>query len=434
MAQFIIHIPKNILKNLTWISFGDGSGVLLFYLANVYLARVMGSEVFGQISFAFAFLPLAMIFSDIGLPMYGIREVSRKGGIQEISNNIISTRLFFSIAVFFVASLIVLVLPAFYQYRYIIIATFMFVIPYSMGIDWAFRGLEKMQYSALWTFIQYALFFLGVLLIVKTDSNILSVPILRTFAVAISSATLIVLAYRKFGLRFELKRPEREIMKASAPFMISSLLSTIFLNLDSICLGIMDTPESVGIYNAACRIYILFIGIISALYLAYAPVFSRSNKDDVKRVIKDFSKTIHIIAFPVSFMLLTFSKEIIITVYGIEYGQSATAMNILSLSLLFSFLSLIYLSPLLFAGFERSYLLSVLAGNIINALLNILLIPVLSYNGAALASLVGNFTFYLTGLFLFHKAFSPDKRVLISEVSRTVLFFLGFGAVYFLLH
>ena len=172
--------------------------------------------------------------------------------------------------------------------------------------------------------------------------------------------------------------------------------------------------------------------LLSAVQLAYAPMFSRLDSETVAAKVKAFSKIIHSIAFPVAFLLAVFSGKIILVLYGPAYQESAGVLALLAVALLFNYLSAVYLLPLLFSGKERLYLICLIAGTVVNIIINVFLIPVFSYTGAAIAALVAHAALYASGFYLFSRAFSLKKSDIRAEVIRTVVLILSFGALYLL--
>ena len=425
-------LPLNIAKNFSWLALGEGTGMFLFYVTNIYIARVLDIEMFGNISFAFAMLPLLMLFTDMGLSLYGIREVAKgPDSFLNISKMILPLRLTLSVIVFILSSLLVLLFSQDLNISIILITAFLYVIPYSISLDWAFKGSEKMKYSALWLFLQNFIFLILVILFIKSTEQATSIPLLRLIGIFVASIVLIRIGFKSWHINLNFKiNYWKDLLKSSSAFMASVLGGAIFLNLDSILLGIMDSSHAIGIYSAAFRIFNIFFGIIFAFVLAHAPEFSRLKNKAVILYTDSFSKRVHLITFFPTLFLLIFSDEIISTLYGVAYQEASLVLKMLGVALFFQYLSNIYLTPLLFSGKERSYLISIYTAVIINAFINSLLIPILSFKGAAIAAIFGNGILYLSGLIIFSIAFSLKRRAFLNEIFRTLILISTIGVIY----
>lgn len=434
MFRLRYHIQSNIFKNLFWLSFGEGFGIILFYSANVYLARILGSEAFGKLSFAFAFIPVTAIIADMGLSMYGMREMAKRNAdFNSIIINILPVRFISSIVIFFASSIFIYMLTPAYDMRILLSLSFLYLIPYSLGLDWAYRGIEKMQYSALWTFSQNAIFFLLVIMMVKSKEDMLTAPLLRVAGVFAGSAALLYSAFRGNIKKISFPHSWKNTIIVSSPFMFSTLTAVILLNFDSVWLGIVDTPHSVGIYSAAYRVFFLLFGVMFAVQLAYAPNFAKIHPSTARSEIRAFSRVVHMISFPVVFLLMIFSEKIISIAYGAAYIESTGVLSILSVALLFNYLSGIYMVPFLFSGNERAYLISITISASVNVMANIILIPVFSYTGAAMAALISHALLYILSFAFFSKLFSLNSRETFAELFSTWGIALVFGICYYII-
>lgn len=428
-------LPLNIAKNFSWLALGEGTGMFLFYVTNIYIARVLSIEMFGNISFAFAMIPLLMLFTDMGLSLYGIREIAKRpDSFLDISKRILPLRLTLSVIVFILSSLLVVLFSPDLNISVILITAFLYIIPYSISLDWAFKGSEKMRYSALWLFSQNFIFLLLVILFIKSTEQATFIPLLRLIGIFGASVALIRIGFKSWHINMNFKiNYWKDLLKSSTAFMASVLGGAIFLNLDSILLGIMDSSHAVGIYSAAFRIFNIFFGIIFAFVLAHAPEFSRLKNQTVISYTDLFSKRVHLVTFLPTLFLLIFPDEIILTLYGLEYQEASLVLRMLGVALFFQYLSNIYLTPLLFSGKERSYLIAIYTAVIINAFTNILLIPTLSFKGAAIAAIIGNGMLYLSGLIIFSIVFSLRRRTFLNEIFRTSILIFVIGVIYLFL-
>ena len=87
------------------------------------------------------------------------------------------------------------------------------------------------------------------------------------------------------------------------------------------------------------------------------------------------------------------ADQIVEVLFGVEFLPAISTIRILSILIVLMPLSGgVFCQLLLTAGKEKSYLACVLIGTVVNAVLNYLLIPTLTQNGAAIASVIAEFT------------------------------------------
>ena len=95
--------------------------------------------------------------------------------------------------------------------------------------------------------------------------------------------------------------------------------------------------------------------------------------------------------------IILLSDQIVEVLFGANFSPAASTIKILSLLIILMPLSGgVFCQLLLTSGKEKNYLLCVLSGTIVNVTLNSLLIPQFAQNGAAIASVIAEFTVSLT--------------------------------------
>jgi O-antigen/teichoic acid export membrane protein len=174
----------------------------------------------------------------------------------------------------------------------------------------------------------------------------------------------------------------------------------------------------VGLYQYAQEICLLLVLPISALNLAW-PQFLFANYD--KPGGRDlFARVQAYFAFflvEMGFLVAVFSRPIIGLVGSEAYSGSATVLPLLACSLVFYGLSVVFSSGLYVAGKTRILAAVVLVSACINVGLNVLLIPCLGKQGAALATLVTNLIMMSTLVALAQRRFRIPFRITRTMVS-----------------
>ena len=95
-----------------------------------------------------------------------------------------------------------------------------------------------------------------------------------------------------------------------------------------------------------------------------------------------------VILFPIVVGVYILSPEFIRILSGDAYIQAQNSLRILSITLLFStFASFFATSLLIPLNKEKNVLIATLIGAIVNIILNILIIPIYGFNGAAVTTL-----------------------------------------------
>jgi O-antigen/teichoic acid export membrane protein len=340
--------------------------------------------------------------------------------------NIVAMRLLLAIIIFSLFSVTITCLHIPGEMKILLMGVALWVFPQAIYGDFAFQGPEKMQYVAVGKSLIQSIFLLSVLFFIKGSADLTTVPLLRFGSEFISGIFLLIFFFVLIG-KWTFKDLKIASwyahLKEAWVIAASLILNNIYYTFDTLLLGFLNKAEVVGWYNAAYKMIMLFVGVASLLQMAFAPFFAsqKENRELFKKGMASFSIILIFLSALVCGTLFLGSNEIIHLLYGDDYQPSASILRLLSMSLFFIYLDTIFLSPLLFTGFQKYYLKASLIGAVSNIILNLILIQKWSYTGAAIATISSNFIIAVVGAFYFAKQFYFDFNLLKKIVAGTVL-------------
>ena len=162
-------------------------------------------------------------------------------------------------------------------------------------------------------------------------------------------------------------------------------------------LTVMSNATSVGYYSNSTKIVKAvantLTGISAVLMPRFSYLFSEDNKSEIKKLSRQFLNVTFLISVPCCCGIILVADQIVEVLFGVEFLPAISTIRILSILIVLMPLSGgVFCQLLLTAGKEKSYLACVLIGTVVNAVLNYLLIPTFTQNGAAIASVVAEFT------------------------------------------
>ncbi|MBI5392769.1 polysaccharide biosynthesis C-terminal domain-containing protein, partial [Candidatus Woesearchaeota archaeon] len=194
-----------------------------------------------------------------------------------------------------------------------------------------------------------------------------------------------------------------DIIKKATPFALFAVFYDIYFRVDVTILKLLDGNIATGLYGSATRVTEVFLFIPQIFSRASFPSISNIYKNMQQHLSFVYIKSIKfllLLIIPVAFFTLLFSEKIILLFYGNEFIGASSALVLLMFAMVFIFINTISMHFLICTNNEKktSFLIAVLA--IANVIFNLLLIPYLHVQGAALATLltelIGFFvTFYL---------------------------------------
>ncbi len=181
----------------------------------------------------------------------------------------------------------------------------------------------------------------------------------------------------------------RRLLHQSKHFILASMITMIYSEMDRMMLGNLCTDAEIAVYNTAYGISMVWVFIPNAIMTSYRPAIMEGHATQtnyLERVRTLYSIIIWIgIVAGVGVMLC--GRWFFATFYRPEYMASVPSLYLLIWSTLFSHLAVARSTWLVCEGLNRYSELFPIWGVAVNLALNALLIPPLGATGAAAATL-----------------------------------------------
>ena len=399
---------KKIARNFSWLIFGEMLGKLFGFVSMVYIARILGSEAFGWLNFAQAFLAYLLIIVDSGFPMFGIREIAKaKEKVSVISLNVIFIRFLISIFVFLLSAGLVWMLHIDPAIKLLFIGTFLYVFFRAFEPYWIYQGLEKMEYAGTMRIMQSGLNLVLILIFIRSASDLAKIPLLAFASGMTVNVLYLFVLYKYFALlKFDHFIPKEwaNYYTGAFPLGVSAVLIQIYYNLDTIMLGFMGTQEKVGLYNAAYKGFLVILFILGIWQSTVFPVISRKldeDRDQAAAFLGKYFRLTILACVPVTFLTTLVAPAIIMLIFGGRYAGATIALQILIWNLIPIAISgtfgTLILIPL---GLTKEVLWAVGCGALLNVILNFILIPTYGFVGASFATLMAEIAVAIVTYFM----------------------------------
>ena len=362
-----------------------------------YISRILLPTGMGKVNFATSIINYFLLFSQLGIPTYGIRACARvrdnKEELTRVTHELLFINIVISILSYIVFFITVFTVPRLYNDKTLFILMSFTIILTAIGMEWLYRALEQYTYITVRSIIFKFIALAAMFLLIHKQSDYVIYGAITIFASSASS----ILNFINAGKYISFKpvghyQPQRHL-RAVATFFAMSCAVTIYTNLDSVMLGFMKTDADVGYYGAAVKIKSILVSIVTSLgtvLLPRASYYIQTNEiDKFKALTKKALNFVFLIALPLMIYFILFAKEGIYFLSGQAFKNSIIPMQIIMPTLLIIGISNItgiqILVPL---GYEKAVLYSEIVGSIVDILLNWLLIPRFASAGAAFGTLV----------------------------------------------
>lgn len=431
-----MNTAQRIVKNTASLLFSGIISQLIGFIAVIYLARILGPGGFGKINFAIAIVTYFTLIANMGLPLLGTREIAReKDKIKDYIGSILTLRLFLAMLGFCLLLLTALLLNKPLEIKYLIILYGLGLIPSALLLDWAFQGVEKMEYIGLGNILSATIYVVFVFFFVKSPEQILLIPCFQIAGNFLAAVLLFSVSVRNFGKpRFRLNLIHwKSFFRQALPIGFSLLMAQIFYNIDTVMIGFMRSSEEVGYYNAAYKIIMLLIFVIGVYHDAIFPVISNYYKTSLDSLIKLLSVTQKLmvtVAMPVAVGGTILAGPIMNLLYGAEYNDGIIAFQILIWAVLIIYINTAYSRGLLACKKENWFLAGTTIPAVVNLISNFILIPPLGLKGAAIATVIAEASGFLVMYIGFKKIFHITFHNYIVRpllASTLMLIFLHWG-------
>jgi O-antigen/teichoic acid export membrane protein len=195
-------------------------------------------------------------------------------------------------------------------------------------------------------------------------------------------------------------------LRNALPFALAGLFSILYNRMDIYILTVYQSAAEVGWYNAAFRIIDAQLFLPMAIVSSLFPVLTRyyhSSPINFLHLYKRSFIVFLILGVTLSVITYVVTPPLIRLLYTDEYRMSGDILRTLSFMSTFCFLNLIVGNTLIAAGREELSTWTLVAGAVINAVVDFILIPRYHTHGAALARVFTELAaFVLQASFLIH--------------------------------
>lgn len=388
-----ISIKKNFIMN----SILTMSNFIFPFITFPYIARILGPAGSGKVQLALSVVTYFSMFAELGIPSYGIRACARvrdnKKELSKVVHELLIINLLLCLVVYAVFFLCVAFIPMMNREKNLYLIVSLTILLNAVGIEWMYRALEQYTYITLRSVIFKAVSIAFMFLLIHQQSDYIIYGAISIFAASASNILNFINARKYIFMKkchgYNFKRH----FKVVVVFFAMACATTVYTNLDTVMLGIMKTDADVGYYNAAVKIKVVLLGLVTSLGAVLLPRASyyieKGMKEEFLNVSEKAIKFVLFLAAPITIYFILFAKEGIYFLSGNQYKPSIVPMQIIMPTvLLIGISNLTGLQVLVPEGKEKYVLYSEIAGAVTDLVLNIILIPKYSAAGAATGTLI----------------------------------------------
>lgn len=401
-----------VLRNLLFGVAGEALSGVLNFLTFIIIARHLGASGFGLFSYALAFVGVFQLLADFGLTTILVREIVRAPDrVAEIMGALRPLAWLSSLLVFAaIAALGWLFAPAAEVYRAtLLLGLAVLTTFHSFSYASVCRAFEEMGFNALGN-ITHKLLQIGlVLAAIQGESGVTGIAAAMLaanlyqwlfFSVVVRRRYLPRLVWR-FDFGFW-----RYLLVEAVPIGLAMVFRRANQQVGTLVLAALAPSLAVGLFNAAYKIVQMVDMIPFTLSLPLFPPIARlagESRDRLFLLLAQAWRMFMIVAAPLAVWLWLMAPRLIELLFGPAYADAANSLRAMAVAVLLLFATALY--PYLFSSLQqqRTYSLGAVACFVANLALGAILIPLYGHLGAALAMVVSEAIFFLTGAWALYR-------------------------------
>lgn len=432
---------QTIFKNMSWLVISQIITSICGFVWTILLARYLGVNNYGILGFAVSITGILAIIDDLGISVHIVRHVATDNeSAPKYLGNIIPFKIILG-AINLIVTPIILILLKIDVYT--ILITILFTIEiifksYVNSLFGVFQAFEKGKYQGIGNTLMNVTTLAFILISIYADLGLLGISI------AYILANLITFIYVYYSLKKHIAKPKYEldwefckkITLLSLPFAVTGILYTIYYSIDMVMLTKIVGDYANGIYNATYKL----IAVLNLFYSVYTavifPVMSKFFNDDKKLLVISYEKSIKylmLVMIPLATGTVFYSLDIIRLIYGHQYDAAASVLSILIWTVCLLFVSGAS-NNLLNASHKETTVTKIYAiAAVFNIILNFVMIPYFSYNGAAITTVLSDVLIVALQTYVIRKIGHKANKKLYTDLIKIAIGSAVLGiALYFL--
>lgn len=349
MTDDLIGVAEDSVRGGFFLFSGTAFATIIMGIGTILIARLMTPEFYGQYTLSLVIPQLLYLFTELGINQGVTKftaELSIKGESEKVKRIIknglllrISSGIIISLVNFFAADLfasLILQRPELAPYLRIASASIIFQVIFTTAIS-AFVGVDKTEYSAITSNFQAISKALISLAFVLMGFTITGALIGYISSYAISAGIGLVLLYLFFHKKSynpknsHFKEDTKILLKYGAPLFISILLAGFVPFYRNLMLALFTSDIAIGNYRAAINFASLMTILAIPITTILMPAFSKLGDMPKKTIINFFrivNKYTALLIIPATFLIITFSNEIVSVAYGSTYQLASNYLGL----------------------------------------------------------------------------------------------------------
>tara|TARA_B100000945_G_scaffold311669_1_gene305219 strand:+ start:1108 stop:2424 length:1317 start_codon:yes stop_codon:yes gene_type:complete len=402
---------RKYFANTSWLLGERVLRMVISLFVGIYVARYLGPERYGLLSYALSFVWLFSSLSSLGLDDILVRELVNRPDKRQ---NLIATVFWLKVCGSFVmgtAIALVLIFKSEDQLTLwlISIITLGFVFQSTNVVQFYFQAKVQSKFIVRAQVFQLLITSLFKIYLVWNEADLIWFAFALMLDQAVVAILFIFLYKWKVGqlpfLKFNQKK-SKLLIRDAWPLIFTGMVVLVYMKIDQVMIKEMLNVKAVGVYAAAVKLseawYFIPTTLMASLFPAVVGARKKGKTIYEQRVQKLYDIMVWgsvTIAVPTALL----SDWIILTLYGNDFQEAADVLRIHIWAVVFVSLGIASSKWLVTENLQLYSFYITTLGAIVNVGCNLWFIPIYGVKGAAFATLLAQGTVSFLGLSFFGK-------------------------------
>lgn len=391
MAQ---SVKVNYILNLI----NTGTQMLFPLITFPYVCRIIEADGIGQINFFQSIISYISLFTCLGIPMYAIREIARdRSDVVQMNRTAMEILLLHSMLTlvgYAIVAILCLTVPQIQVNIPLFLILSLTIFFTAIGCEWFYQGIEDFKYITIRGLIIKTVSVVLLFIFVKSKTDLLYYGCYTVFGI-LGGNIFNFFRLRKYIHRENIIFSELHIKRHVKPVLkvfSFSVVTSIYLQLNTVLLGFLKNALAVGYFAAATKVMQMLLTMSACLGSVMMPrashLIAENKEDEFNRLIQKSYDFTLAIALPMTIGLIFCAPSLITALCGVKFEHSILPSQIIAPIILMVAISNVFGIQVLFPkGKINIVTLCCGIGAVADLILNLCLIPFFSYIGTSIAYL-----------------------------------------------
>lgn len=383
------------LKNTLWMFSEQFVKLFSIFIVNIFIARYLGPEQFGVLSFSVGVIAVALTLSRLGMESVLVRELIENANKASVyvgtafalillAGIFCSISLLFMLNVFGVAAELT---------QFILLLSISLIPQAFLVLEYHFQSQTRAKYSSLAKSLALMVSAIIKLALVFNQAHIFSI-LLAILVESILIAAFLLYIYQKkqqalFSFQFD-KVIAAKLLRSSFPMLMASLTTVLYMRIDQFMIKALIGDFELGVYAAVSKMYELWVMVAVVLSTSLLPAIVRlKNKsiNEYESAMVLLFRGVILISVLVAALSTIFAENVIEMLFGDAFALGVTPFVILMWASVFAAMGSVTVRYLTVEKVEKKVAQRAFLALSLNIVSNTALIPLYGVSGAAISTL-----------------------------------------------